>query len=70
MIAVMSDVVDSVPRQQQIWTVRLVCAARVVSGTLRTEIDGSTDNARWFQVEELATTRLVPFVREVLGLSS
>lgn len=63
---VMSDVVDSAPREQQIWTVRFVCDATIVGGALRTEIDGSTDDVRWFGEAELERTPLVPFVREVL----
>jgi len=65
-VAVTSDVVDSVPRQQHLWTVRLVCDARVVGGSLRAEVEGSSDGVRWFTPDELASTPLVPFVREVL----
>lgn len=63
--AVMSDVVDSVPREQHLWTVRLICEARIVGGSLRAEVDGSSDEARWFAADELAQTPLVPFVREL-----
>jgi ADP-ribose pyrophosphatase YjhB (NUDIX family) len=66
-VAVASDVVESLPRQEQLWTVRLVCAGNVVAGTLRPEVDGSSDDVRWFTVEELAKVPVVPFVREVLA---
>ena len=66
LLAVTSDVVDSIPRQEQVWTVRVVCDAQVVGGTLRAEVDGSTDEARWFSQQELETADLVPFVHEVL----
>ena len=66
-LAATSDVVDSVPTQQQLWTVRLICTARLVGGSLRPEVDGSSDEARWFTRDELDRVPLVPFVREVLA---
>lgn len=65
--SVTSDVVDSLPRQQHLWTVRCVYDATVVGGTLRPEIDGSSDGVRWFDRDELDRTPLVPFVGDVLN---
>lgn len=43
-------------------TLRIVYRARVTGGTLRDEVDGSTDEARWFRPEELADLRRVKLV--------
>ncbi|HNQ98638.1 MAG: NUDIX hydrolase [Trueperaceae bacterium] len=41
---------------------RLIYAARLVSGMLRSEADGSTDEARWFEFDEVTDLERVPLV--------
>lgn len=47
---------------QSLHTLRIVYRARIVGGRLRNEVDGSTDRAEWFRVEELASVRRVKLV--------
>ena len=42
---------------------RILYRCRIVGGTLRAESGGSTDEARWFSREELATAPIVDLVR-------
>ena len=42
---------------------------RLVGGALRDELDGSTDAARWFAQDELASVRLVEIARYGVGLA-
>lgn len=44
-------------------TIRIVYRARIVGGSLRNEEDGSTDEARWFELEELPGLRKVALVK-------
>jgi 8-oxo-dGTP diphosphatase len=48
--------------------IQIVYHVRVTGGTLRDEVDGSTDAAAWFTRAELATLPLVPLVEIGLGL--
>jgi 8-oxo-dGTP diphosphatase len=41
---------------------------RVIGGTLRDELDGTTDAARWFALDELDDIRLVEIARFGIGL--
>lgn len=47
----------------------VVYRVRITGGSLRPEVDGSTDMAAWFSREELAGIEVVPTVQEVLGLA-
>ncbi|WP_405374585.1 MULTISPECIES: NUDIX hydrolase [unclassified Microbacterium] len=42
--------------------VRIVYRAHVVGGSLRNELEGSTDEAAWFAVTEVPTLKRVPLV--------
>ena len=48
--------------------VRVVFEARVVGGELRNELDGTTDEARWIPLEEVASLARVPLVDIALGM--
>ena len=48
--------------------VRVVFAARVVGGELRKELDGTTDEARWFPRAQVASLPRVPLVDLALGM--
>lgn len=48
--------------------VRIIYRARITGGELRTEVGGSTDDARWFALAELERLRLVPLVAAGLRL--
>jgi len=50
--------------------VRLVYPMRLVGGTERVEVDGSTDAIGWFPVEALADAPAVAFVERALRQSS
>ncbi len=50
-------------------TLRIVYTARVVGGELRNEPDGSTDEARWFDLAEVALLQRVSLVDAALGLA-
>ena len=39
--------------------IRILYEARITAGALRTEVEGSTDAARWFSAAELAEERIV-----------
>lgn len=54
-------------------TLRIVYRARVIGGSLRDEVGGSTDRAAWFalsDVEELQHVRLVDIALEMAGMGS
>lgn len=63
------------PEQRMIGTdrplkaVRVVFAATVVGGELAHEIDGTTDEARWFEPDEVADLRRVSLVDVALGMA-
>lgn len=48
--------------------VRVLYAAQVIGGSLTHELDGTTDEARWFQVGEVASTARTSLVDAALGL--
>jgi len=50
--------------------VRLVYEARIVGGELRNELGGTTDEARWFPLAEVASLARVPLVDIALGMRS
>jgi ADP-ribose pyrophosphatase YjhB (NUDIX family) len=43
-------------------TLRIVYRARITGGTLRDELDGSTDEARWFRLDEVQKLQRVKLV--------
>jgi 8-oxo-dGTP diphosphatase len=47
---------------------RLVFEAEVVGGELTREVDGTTDEARWFPLDEVAGLPRVPLVDIAIGL--
>jgi len=49
--------------------VRVVFEGRVVGGRLRNEVDGTTDEARWFPVSEVADLPRVPLVDIALRMA-
>ncbi|KQO63929.1 hypothetical protein ASF23_06395 [Curtobacterium sp. Leaf261] len=50
-------------------TVQVFYTARILGGTLRDEVGGSTDAAAWFPVAELASVRHAQNVEQVLELA-
>lgn len=60
-----------VPSGRPMHGIRLFYTARIVGGELRNEVDGSTDEAAWFLIDEVP--RLEPraaFVDIALGMAS
>ncbi len=55
------------PTSRPMKAVRVVLEGRVVGGALRHEVGGSTDEARWMPVEEVACAPHVSLVDEVLA---
>jgi 8-oxo-dGTP diphosphatase len=53
--------------EEPLHTLRIVYRARVTGGTLRDEIDGSTDHAQWFGLAEVHRLRRVKLVDLALG---
>jgi 8-oxo-dGTP diphosphatase len=49
-------------------SVRVVFEGRVVGGTLSREVDGTTDEARWVALDEVAGLARVPLVDAALAL--
>lgn len=47
---------------------RIVYRASIIGGELRNEVHGSTDEARWFDLDEIADLRTVSLVRVGLRL--
>lgn len=64
----------SEPRHRPLKAVRIVFDGRIAGGTLTHEVDGTTDEARWFPRTEVAVLPRVPLVDTamsfVLGLPS
>ncbi|MCC6312056.1 MAG: hypothetical protein M9914_14255 [Trueperaceae bacterium] len=56
------------PGEPPLHSFRLIYAARFVSGVLRSEAEGSTDEARWFELDEVADLQRVPLVDTGLRL--
>ena len=52
---------------REVHAIRIVYRARIVGGTLRDEVAGSTDRCAWLGPAELRTARLVDLVRFALG---
>jgi len=72
-LGVDSQVVDiserlSEPRHRPLKAVRVVFEARVTGGELTHELDGSTDEARWFPLAEVAALPRVSLVDFAMAL--
>lgn len=58
-------------RDQPLHALRIVYRAHIVSGALQNELDGSTDEARWFALDavaDLQRVRLVDIALRLAGL--
>jgi 8-oxo-dGTP diphosphatase len=62
---VLSDVID-VPDGTSLHTVRIIYDVDAYRGTLRHEVAGSSDNARWVAPDEAMALPLRPYVRRAL----
>jgi 8-oxo-dGTP diphosphatase len=58
----------SEPRDRPLKAVRVVFTGRIAGGALTHEVDGTTDEARWFPLEEIAGLPRVPLVDTAMGL--
>ena len=56
------------PNGDQIHSVRVIYRVRLVGGQLRDEQEGSTDMARWFDVDALNEVNLAEYTRQALSL--
>jgi hypothetical protein len=64
---VFSDVADIPTKRIRLHSVRFCYVVEIVAGTLRDEIDGSTDHVEWVQLDHALTLPpIAPFVTEVL----
>jgi 8-oxo-dGTP diphosphatase len=66
LLDVLSDV-RVLPDDVSLHTVRLIYRVNSWSGTLRAELEGTTDAVRWVEREELATLPLAHYVEEVVA---
>ena len=56
------------PGPRALKSVRVLYEARVVGGSLRREVDGTTDEARWFPLDQVASLARVPLVDTGIGM--
>lgn len=72
LIGVETDVIPSAgrarPTDRPLKAVRLFYGARILGGELRPEVDGTTDEARWFPLEDVPGLDRVSMVDTGLGL--
>jgi 8-oxo-dGTP diphosphatase len=66
--AVLSDLALRPARNVVVHTDRVVYDARALDGTLRYEVDGTSDLAEWVPRQRLAELPVLPYVARVLGL--
>lgn len=66
LLDVLSDV-RTLPDGTSLHTVRLIYQVESWQGTLRPEVDGTTDAVRWVPREELATLPLAHYVHDVVS---
>lgn len=66
LLDVLSDV-RALPDETELHTVRLIYRVASWEGTLRPEVDGTTDAIRWVTTSELATLPLAQYVETVVG---
>jgi 8-oxo-dGTP diphosphatase len=65
LLGVHSDVVSAEQRvggSRPLKSVRIVFGATIIGGTLTREVNGTTDEARWFDLTEVASLDRVPIV--------
>jgi len=67
LIDVRSDLVVAPAGDRLVHFDRIVYRVSVSGGTLRGELDGSTESARWFADPELAVLPLMPWLARLLG---
>jgi 8-oxo-dGTP diphosphatase len=65
LLDVLSDV-RTIPDGTNLHTVRLIYRVERWSGSLRAELEGTTDAVRWVEKDELATLPLAHYVEEVV----
>ena len=65
LLDVLSDV-RTIPDGTSLHTVRLVYRVDVVGGTLRPEVDGTTDAVGWFTLSEMREMPLALYVQDVV----
>ena len=53
---------------ERLHTVRILYAVRLTGGSLRDEAEGTTDLARWFQLDEVSAVNLADYARRALEL--
>jgi 8-oxo-dGTP diphosphatase len=56
----------TLPNGTSLYTVRIIYGIEAYQGTLRDEVGGSSDSARWTDREEALTLPLRPYVRRIL----
>jgi 8-oxo-dGTP diphosphatase len=66
LLDVLSDV-RTLPDDTSLHTVRLIYRVASWQGTLRPEVDGTTDAVRWVPKDELATLPLAFYVQDVVA---
>jgi len=66
LVDVLSDV-RTLPDGVELHTIRLIYRVASWQGTLRAEVDGTTDDVRWIPKDELATLPLAQYVEDVVA---
>jgi 8-oxo-dGTP diphosphatase len=66
LLDVLSDV-RTIPDGTNLHTVRLIYRVERWSGSLRAELEGTTDAVRWVEKDELAALPLAQYVEEVVA---
>ena len=59
--------VRAIETDRPLKAVRVLFAARVVGGELRKELDGTTDEARWFPLSDLSSLPRVPWIDDAIA---
>lgn len=59
----------SEPRDRPLKAVRVVFDGRIAGGTLTHEVDGTTDEARWFALDEITGLPRVPLVDTAIAFA-
>jgi 8-oxo-dGTP diphosphatase len=65
LLGILSDLY-TLPDGVELHTIRIIYAIESHSGTLRHEVDGSSDTARWVPLEEAWSLPLRPYVLQAL----
>lgn len=69
LLDVVSTVADRPPpyEHERIHTLRVVYEVEVIGGELRSEADGSSDQASWIAISEVARLPVMPFFRPFIA---